>query len=191
VPIPITPTVSPGAGSVHDVARDDDELAVAAGACEPEQLGPVAEVGLAAAAAAAAVARNVPLADDAVAGGDFRDVLPHRGDDPTPLVAGDQRKDGEAGQLAGGELEIRSADAGSAASDKDVVGPVDRLRDLAKDHLVRSLDDDSPHRGLVYFDVCRPPYGSAAGAAHGPARSQARYLLQLLPASSDGPPICA
>ena len=94
VPTPITPTASPGRGrafsrplqddrgrldehprvegdvvgeAVHDPRGDGHELRVAPGAREPERLDVLAPLRLAAPAAAAAMARDHALADDAIA----------------------------------------------------------------------------------------------------------------------------
>src|SRR5262249_43638070 len=134
---------------VHDPGRHDDELAVAAPAREADRVVVPAQLRLARIAARARQAGDVALAHDALAGLEAGDSCSHRVDGAAPLVAGN---DGEAHPArvedAADDVEIRPANAGTDAASAHFAGAGRRRLDLAKRDVVRSLDDDCPHRGV-------------------------------------------
>ena len=77
---------------MEDPRGDDDELAPAAAAREADRVVALAQVRVARAAARAAHAADVPLADDALARLHDGDALADRVDDAAPLVAGNDRE---------------------------------------------------------------------------------------------------
>jgi hypothetical protein len=77
---------------VDDVPGDAHVLAVSAAAREPDLVVVLAELRLALLAAAAAVAGDDPLADDAVTDREIVDTVAQFGDRPAPFVARNERE---------------------------------------------------------------------------------------------------
>jgi hypothetical protein len=131
---------------MHDTRGDDDELAVAAVAREPDGVVVHAEVRIADAAAWAAEAGDVPFAYDARAGLDAGHTLADRVDDTAPFVAGDDRKAHPTRvEGAGEDVEVGAADARADAADPYVARAGHWCLDVAQGDRVRLLDHDGAH----------------------------------------------
>ena len=143
---------------MEDARRHDHELAPAAAAREADRVVALAEMRVAGAAARAAHAADVPLADDPLARLDGRHALADRVDDAAPLVAGDDREAHPARvERAGRDVEVGPADAGDDAPDANLARSGRRRLDVPEGDRVRPLDDDRSHRRpSLSLSGCRP-----------------------------------
>src|SRR4029453_189342 len=106
---------------VHDPARREHELPVAASAGKAELVVALAQVRVARAAAPAGAPVAEPFAHDALAGGEVAHPLPHLLDHAAPLVTRDAGIGDPASiELAGEHLEVGAAHAGQPAADEYV-----------------------------------------------------------------------
>ena len=126
-------------------------FAVAAGTREADLVVVETELRVALLASAAPMARDHPLADDAVADLELGNPVAELRDRPAPLVPGDEREAHPAwvGEAAVQHLEIGSADPCDMAAHNDLAGTHGRRLQLDPVDLVRTLDDDRFHRATV------------------------------------------
>jgi phosphoglycolate phosphatase-like HAD superfamily hydrolase len=138
--------------AMHDMARHEHELAVAAGAREPELVVVLAQLGVAGLAPATAIARDHPLTDDPVAWSEVAHPLAGLLDRAAPFVTGNDLEPYPAriGEMAVHDLEVRAADTGHAAADDDVPRAWNRPVEFDVRDLVRPLDEDGLHGRSLY-----------------------------------------
>jgi hypothetical protein len=136
---------------MDDVPWDEDVLAISAAAREPELVVVQAQVRRALLAAAAPVARDHPLAHDAVTDREAVHALAELGDRAAPLVAGHEREAHPARirEPAMEHLEVGPADAGDVAAHDDVPRAGCRPLEIHERGFVRTLEENGFHRSTV------------------------------------------